>query len=166
MPVIFLIPAGAETARLTAALTGYEWFEFEAALAPRMNLRFEPDGRKFPLNGMVSIRRGLDRAKSGEPIVDSFRYIESCTEEDTGEHVEERFGVTLFMPEAAFDRLMGRAQWGLPEVVLFFDAASEVITFDPGGDVDDLWFRPNPQPWERISSATLTQRPWSSERKA
>ena len=162
MPAIFLIPAGAETARLTAALTGSEWFEFEAVLAPTMNLRFEPDGRKFPRKGIVSIRRGLDYAKSGERIVDSFRYIESCTLDGTGEHVEERFGVTLFMPEAAFDRLTLRAHWGLPEVVLFFEASSEVITLDRGGDVESLWFRPSPRPWEKISSATLTQRPWSS----
>lgn len=87
--------------------------------------------------------------------------IESCTAEDTGEHVEERFGVALFMPEAAFDRLMERAHWGLPELVLFFDAASEVITFAPGGSLEDLRFRTNPRPWEEIASATLTQSPCS-----
>ena len=159
MPAIFLMPAGAETARLTAALTGSEWFEFAATLAPTMNLWLEPDGRRFPRKGTVSIRRGLDHATSGERIVDSFRYIESCTAEDTGEHVEERFGVTLFMAEAAFDRLMERAHWGLPELVLFFDASSEVITFQPGGAVEDLSFRAKPRPWEEISSATLTQSP-------
>jgi hypothetical protein len=159
MPALFLIPAGAETARLTAALTGSEWFEFGATLAPTMNLRCEPDGRPFPRQGTVSIRRGLDHGTSGERIVDSFRYIESCTADDTGERVEERFGVTLFMAEAAFDRLMARAHWGLPELVLFFDASSEVITCDPGGSLEDLRFRPNPRPWEKISSATLTQIP-------
>ena len=159
MPAIFLIPAGAETARLTAALTGSEWFEFAAFLAPAMNLRLQPDGRPFPRKGTVSIRRGVDHATSGERIVDSFRYIESCTAEDTGEHVEERFGVTLFMAEAAFDRLIERAHWGLPELVLFFDASSEVITFEPGGAPEDLRFRAKPRPWEEISSATLTQTP-------
>jgi hypothetical protein len=162
MAAIFLIPAGAEPARLTAALTGSEWFEFEAVLAPTMNLRFKPDGRKFPLKGTVSIRRGMDHAMSGERIVDSFRYVESCTTDDTGEHVEERFGLTLFIPEAAFDRLTQRAHWGLPEVVLFFDTSSEVITPDPGGGLEDLWFRPEPQPWEKVSSATLTQHLGSS----
>jgi hypothetical protein len=162
MPAIFLTPAGAETARLTVTLAGSEWFEFAAALAPTMNLRFEPDGRRFPLKGSVSIRRGVDHTKSGERIVDSFRYIESCTAGDTGEHVEERFGVTLFMPEAAFDRLTERAHWGLPELVLFFDASSEVITFEPGGNVQDLRFRLNPRPWEEIASATLTQSPLAS----
>jgi hypothetical protein len=161
MPALFLIPAGADTARLTAALTGSEWFEFAASLAPTPNLRLEPDGRPFPRKGAVSIRRGLDHATSGERIVDSFRYIESCIAEDTGEHVEERFGVTLFMPEAAFDRLMERVHWGLPELVLFFDAASEVITFAPGGSPEDLSFRRNARPWEEIASATLTQSPCS-----
>ena len=163
MPALFLIPAAADTARLTATLAGSEWFEFAASLAPTMNLRLEPDGRPFPRKGTVSIRRGPNHAHSGERIVDSFRYIESCTAEDTGERVEERFGVTLFMAEAAFDRLMGRAHWGLPEVVLFFDAASEVITLQPGGSLEDLRFRTKPRPWEEIASATLTQSPSTGE---
>jgi hypothetical protein len=160
MPAISLIPGKIETARLTAGLTGSEWLEFEAALAPTMNLRFAHDGTRFPAKGTVSIRRGPDRANSGERIVDSFRYIESCTDGDTGKQVEARFGVTLFMAEAAFDRLTSRVHWGLPALVLSFDAASEVITFAPGGDVDDLRFRAEPDPWEKIASATLTQSPW------
>jgi hypothetical protein len=159
MPAIYLIPGNLESARLTAGLAGSEWFEFEAALAPAMNLRFVPDGRKFPAAGTVSIRRGLDHAESGERIADSFRYIESCTDDETGEHVEERFGVTLFMAEAAFDRLMQRAHWGLPALVLIFDPSSEVITVDPAGGIEDVWFRSGPGSWEAIASATLTQRP-------
>jgi hypothetical protein len=157
MPAVSLIPGDVGTGRLTAGLAGSEWFEFEAALAPTMNLRFAHDGTSFPARGTVSIRRGPDRAQSGERIVDSFRYIESCTDRDTGEHVEARFGVTLFMAEAAFDRLMGRVHWGLPALVLYFDAASEVITSAPGGDAEDLRFRAEPDPWEKIASATLTQ---------
>jgi hypothetical protein len=159
MPAISLVPDGPASARLTTALSGSEWFEFDAALAPAMNLRFEPDGRAFPARGTVSIRRGLDHAESGERVVDSFRYIGSCTDDDTGERVEERFGVTLFMPEAAFDRLTQRAHWELPAIVLFFDPASQVITRQPGGNAEDLRFRPQPRPWEQIASATLTQRP-------
>jgi hypothetical protein len=63
------------------------------------------------------------------------------------------------MAEAAFDRLTGRVQWGLPTLVLFFDPSSEVITFHPAGDTEHLCFRPDPRPWEKIKSATLTQRP-------
>jgi hypothetical protein len=166
MPAISLIPGDIEAARLTAGLTGSEWFEFEAALVPAMNLRFAPDGRRFPARGTVSIRRGLDYARSGERIVNSFRYIESCTDHDTGEHVEERFGVTLFMAEAAFDRLMERAHWGLPALVLFFDSSSEVITIDPAGDVEHLWFRLELRPWEKVTSATLTQRPGAARNSA
>jgi hypothetical protein len=159
MHAISLIPGPIHDARLTAGLAGSEWFEFEAALDPTTNLRFAPDGRRFPIVGTVSIRRGLDHAESGERIVDSFRYIESCTDDVTGEHVEERFGVTLFMAEAAFDRLTGRVHWGLPVVVLFFDAPSEVISGDAAGGGGDLFFHPRPRPWERIASVTLTQRP-------
>jgi hypothetical protein len=158
MPAISLIPLASQSARLVVALAGSEWFEFDAALAPTMNLRFAPDGRKFPAKGSVSIRRGPDRSVSGERIEDSFRYIESCTDADTGEQVEERFGVTLFMAEAAFDRLAARAHWGLPALVLAFDPLSTVIALDPAGGPDDLWFRPAPRPWEKIASATLTQR--------
>lgn len=159
MPAISLIPAAIDSARLTAGLAGFEWFEFEAALAPAMNLSLAPDGRKFPARGTVSIRRGPDHAESGERIVDSFRYIASCTDDDTGEQVAERFGVTLFMAEAAFDRLVQRVDWGLPEVDLLFEPSSEVVAFQPGGRPEDLVFRPQPRPWEQIASATLTQRP-------
>jgi hypothetical protein len=158
MLALDLIPLELASARLTAGLSGSEWFEFDVALAPAMNLRFAPDGRSFPARGTVSIRRGVDHAASGEPIVDSFRYIESSTDHDTGGHVQERFGVTLFMAEDAFDRLTGRAQWGLPALVLYFDASSQVITPQAGGKAEDLGFRPQPQPWERIVGATLTQR--------
>ena len=159
MHALSLVPAEIASARLTAELAGSEWFEFEAALAPAMNLRLAPDGRSFPAKGTVSIRRGLDHAASGERIVDSFRYIESCTDDETGEHVEERFGVTLFMAEAAFDRLMQRAHWGPPALVLSFDPSSEVIAIDPAAGIDHLWFRREPPSWEEIQSATLTQRP-------
>jgi hypothetical protein len=158
MPAISLIPGKIESARLVSALAGSEWFEFDAALAPSMNIRFVSDARKFPVKGTVSIRRGPDYSQSGERIVDSFRYIESCTDDDTGEQVEERFGVTLFMEEAAFDRLSERTHWGLPTLVLFFDPSSKVITFHLAGSADELCFRPDPRPWEKISSATLTQR--------
>jgi hypothetical protein len=158
MPAISLIPSDIASARLTAALPGSEWFEFEAALAPAMNLRFAPGGREFPGRGTVSIRRGLDHAESGERIVDSFRYIESCTDDETGAPIEERFGVTLFMAEAAFDRLMQRVHWDLPALVLYFDPSSEVITLDPAGGVEDLFFRTEPRSWEKITGATLTQR--------
>jgi hypothetical protein len=159
MPAISLVADGPASARLTTALSGSEWFEFDAALAPVINLRFEPDGRPFPARGTVSIRRGLDYAASGERVMDAFRYIESCTDDDTGEHVEERFGVTLFLPEAAFDRLTQRVNWGLPDLVLFFDPASQVIAVAPGGSAEDLRFRSRPRPWEQVASATLTQRP-------
>ena len=159
MPAISLIPQRNASVRLVASLGGSEWFEFQAALAPAMNIRFAPDGRTFPSSGTVSIRRGFDHAKSGERIVDSFRYIESCTDDETGEHVQERFGVTLFMAEAAFDRLMQRAHWGPPALVLSFDPSSEVITMDPSAGIDALWFRREPRSWEEIRSATLTQRP-------
>jgi hypothetical protein len=156
---VYLVPAAIKTARLTAGLAGSEWFEFDAALAPRMDLRFVPEGTPFPTRGTVSIRRGLDRAQSGERLADSFRFIAGATDDETGEPVPARFGVTLFMAEAAFDRLLARMHWGLPELVLFFDAASQVLVQRPGGGPEDLDFRANPQAWERIASATLTQRP-------
>jgi hypothetical protein len=159
MPAIFLLPAQTDTARLTAALGGWEWFEFDAVLAPAMNLRFADDGRAFPAQGTVSIRRGDDRAASGERIADSFRYIAACVDGETGEPVEERFGVTLFMDAAGFDRLVQRVHWGLPEVALFFDVGSEVIRGTGTGPTESLSFRGQPQSWEKISSATLTQRP-------
>ena len=154
MHAISVLPGGLETARLTVLPSGSEWFEFDATLAPATKLRFASDGRQFPVRGTVSIRRGLDEAD-----VDSFRYIEGCTDDDTGEQVEERFGVTLFIAEDAFDRLLQRTHWGLPALVLFFDASSTVITPDRAGAADGLLFHPRPRPWEKVASATLTQRP-------
>jgi hypothetical protein len=158
MTSISLVPANIASARLTAGLDGSEWFEFEATLDPAMNLRFAPDGRKFPAAGTVSIRRGVDHSASGERIVDSFRYIESCTDDETGQRVEERFGVALFMAEAAFDRLMQRAHWGLPALVLSFDPSSQVIASDPAGGVEDVRFRSGLRSWEEVTGVTLTQR--------
>jgi hypothetical protein len=159
MHAIFLIPANTDSARLTVALGGSEWFEFDAGLAPGMHLRLAGEGRSFPARGTVSIRRGMDHAASGERVVDSFRYIAGCIDDETGEPVPERFGVTLFMAEAAFDRLLQRAHWGLPALALFFDPASEVITAAAAGNADALFFRRQPRSWEQISSVTLTQRP-------
>ena len=158
MPSIALLPAAAATARLTSGLAGWAWLEFEATLAPATNLRFAPDGRPFPAHGTVSIRRGADQSASGERIADAFRYIAACTDDDTGEPIAERFGVTLFMDEAAIDRLVARAHWGLPALVLYFDPTSDVITLQAPGKVDDLFFRAQPRSWEKIVNATLTQR--------
>ncbi len=154
MPSISLVPADRRSARLVTALPGSEWFEFEAELAAGERLRLEPEGRAFPTRGTVSIRRGLDHEPSGDRIADTFRYIESCTDSETGAHVDERFGVTLFMPAAAFDRLAQRAQWGLPALVLSFDAGGAVVT----GAAGDLCFRRQARSWEQIAGATLTQR--------
>jgi hypothetical protein len=62
------------------------------------------------------------------------------------------------MEEAAFDRLIARAHWGLPALVLSFDPASEVVTLHPGAAVDELRFRRERRAWEKIASVTLTQR--------
>ena len=157
MPVISLLPAGVETARLVTATGGSEWFEFDALVAPGNDVRLEPHGHRFPGRGTVSIRRGADRTADGERIADALRYIESCTDEVTGRPVDARFGVTLFLDEAAFDRLVGRVNWGLPALDLFFDPSSPVVTQDAGSG--DLCFRTQPRPWEAIASTTLTQRP-------
>ncbi|HEY8360344.1 MAG TPA: hypothetical protein VIL30_23050, partial [Ramlibacter sp.] len=138
MPAISLLPAETAAARLVVALAGSEWLEFDAVLAPTLNLRIAPGGQGFPARGTVSIRRGPDHTDAGERIADVLRYIESCSDEDTGEHVQERFGVTLFLAEPAFDRLVARAHWGLPALVLSFDASSQVITHDAAGGLDDL----------------------------
>ncbi|QJW85099.1 hypothetical protein HK414_21340 [Ramlibacter terrae] len=158
MAVISLLPAGSETARLVTAAGGSEWLEFDAVLAPAMVLALEPDGRRFPGHGTVSIRRGFDTAASGERIADALRYIEGCTDDATGLAVDERFGVTLFPAEAAFDRLVARVHWGLPELDLFFDPSSPVIAQD-AGSAGALRFRTQPRPREAIASVTLTQRP-------
>jgi hypothetical protein len=154
-----LVPAAMESARLTAGLEGSEWFEFGATLAAATDLRFAPEGTPFPANGTVSLRRGADRAQSGERLADSFRFIAGAVDHESGEQVPARFGVTLFLPEAAFDRLLARMHWGLPQLVLFFDAASEVVRQRAGGGPEQLDFRAGVQSWERIASATLAQRP-------
>jgi hypothetical protein len=158
MHSISLIPAAKASARLVVALAGPEWLEFDVVLAPAMQIRFAPESGRFPVDGTVSIRRGRDVSAAGERITDSFRYIEACIDDETGEPVAERFGVTLFMEEAAFDRLTARPAWGLPSIDLLFDSASQVIAADASGASDALCFRRVPQPWERIASATLTQR--------
>lgn len=158
MPVLSLLPAGIETARLVTATGGSEWFEFDALVAPATDLRLEPHGRRFPAHGTVSLRRGADRAASGERIADVLRYIERCTDDVTGLPVEDRFGVTLFLAEPAFDRLVARVNWGLPALDLFFDPSSPVVSQDAGSG-GGLRFRTQPRPWETIASATLTQRP-------
>jgi len=158
MPVISLLPAALDTARLVTGTGGSEWLEFDAVLAPATVLRLEPQGQRFPGRGTVSVRRGTDRAAGGERIADVLRYIEPCTDDVTGLPVDARFGVTLFLAEAAFDRLVARVHWGLPALDLLFDASSPVVTQDAGRG-GGLRFRTQPQPWEAIASATLTQRP-------
>jgi hypothetical protein len=156
MLVLTLLPGTRESARLTVGTAGFEWLEFEAALAPTTDLRLVPDGRPFPSRGTVSIRRGPDHGAEGERIVDALRYIEGCVDDVTGEAVRERFGVTLFIAPATFDRLVERAHWGLPEVVLSFDPSGSVVA--PTRSADGLSFHRDRGAWERIAGATLTQR--------
>lgn len=161
MPAITLLPANAQGGELSASLTGAERLVFAAVLDRRMNLRLL-GGADFPLEGLVTIRRGYDFNDAGDRIVDEFRYEESYRDGETGESGPVRFTAILFIEESAFDRLLGRIHWGLPRVHLFFELSSEVITFEPGGDAEDLLFQPVPRPWERVSGATLVQQPWGS----
>ena len=158
MPVISLLPAGLESARLVTASGASEWLEFDAIVAPATVLRLEPQGRRFPGHGTVSVRRGADHAAGGERIADALRYIDACTDDVSGLPVDARFGVTLFLAEAAFDRLVARVNWSLPALDLFFDPSSPVVIEDAGSG-GDLRFCTQPRPWEAIASTTLTQRP-------
>jgi len=161
MLAITLIAGTRESARLTVGSAGFEWFEYEAALAPTTDLRLVPSERPFPGRGTVSIRRGEDRTQAGERIVDSLRYIGTCVDQDTGESLQERFGLTVFLAPEVFDRLLDRVHWTLPELVLTFDAADAAArVVDPlrSAGPDSLAFHLDRGTWAQVASVTLTQR--------
>lgn len=165
MPAIIVLPTSHEGGELSAKPTGREWFCFEAMLDTRMRVRLVDQDRCFPSNGFVSIERGFVYADAGERIVDAFCYEESHTDCETGAAIPECFRVTLFMEEAAFDRLMQRLHWGLPELHIFFDLYSEIVTYNPrSGDSRNLEFKALPKPWEKIEGANLIQRPGRTAR--
>lgn len=159
MPAILLQPSNREGGELMAGLGGSEWFEFDAVLDKQMHIRIENHNRRFPECGLVSLRCGYDHSDTGERITDEFRYEERRTDE-TGAAIPDTFKVTLFLEESAFDRLMARIHWGLPDVVLHFDLSAEMVTFDMSDDPNDLVVNLDRRVWEKVASATLRQRPW------
>ena len=162
MPVIIVKPAPREGGKLIASLKGGEWLEFEAILDDGTNMRLLDEDhrfRRFPSNGLVWIRRGFDYNNAGERIVDEFRYEASYKDDMTGETIPECFKVNLHMEEIAFDRLIKRLPWGPPEIHLYFELSSEVIT-DASHNGNSLKFNATPRPWEKIESVSLVQHPW------
>lgn len=159
MPSIVVQPHEIQDARLRLDAKGVEFISYPAILDNRMNICFVGTKRPFPKEGFVRLRRGADFTDSGERIVDEFRYEEGWKDPDTGEIVPEMWLVYLQVDESAFDRLTQRLHLGLPELWLTFDISSQVITFHPATEWEDLFFSTG-QRWERITEATLVQVPF------
>lgn len=160
MPGIFVHPREVHDARISLNASGVEFLAWSAVLDRRMNIRFSGTDRPFPTEGFVRLRRGADFTGDGQRIVDAFRYDAGYEDSDKGEAVAEKWSVYLQIEEGAFDRLVQRLQWGLPELSLSFDVSNEVLTFAPGPDWEDLYFSPDPRPWVAIIEAHLGQRPF------
>lgn len=160
MPLIIIQPHDAHEARLRATTDGTEFITYRGRLDPRMNIRFARTEEPFPANGFVRLRRGYDHGSNGERILDEFRFEPSFEDSDSDQVVPAKWVVYLQVDGEAFDRLVQRLHWGLPELRLSFDVSSEVVTFDPGTDWEDLYFLADPRPWERVSGAELVQIPF------
>ena len=152
MPSILIQPTLREAGVLVADIKGHERFGFEASLDPRMNINIVGQGQSFPKGGYVSLRRGPDFNEAGSRIVDEFRYNEAHEDSDTGQLVAASFTVILFVEETAFDRLLARVHWGLPDITLEFSMHSDVVAYDNSSpEPFDLIFSPNPRPWEEVN---------------
>jgi hypothetical protein len=162
VPSILIQPRDDRDATLSAEATGVEFISYSGTLDPRMTIRFVESEAPFPRDGLVRLRRGADSTKEGLRISDSFRYEHEIRDSDLGEIVPAKWVVYLQLDDGCFDRLVARLHWGLPKLDLTFSLQSKVLMFDPGTDWEDLYFQPDPRPWDEITEAVLLQHPFAA----